>query len=62
LFSFKKISISKQQKWVAIAALALVDKPEVEKTLLKLKKTAGEDISQLCVKSLYRRRKHLGGS
>jgi hypothetical protein len=62
LFSFKKISIRKQQKWVAISALALIDKPEIEKTLTKLKKTAGEDISQLCIKALYKRRKHLGGS
>ena len=62
LFSFKKISTSKQQKWVAIAALALIDKPEIEKTLIKLKKTASEDISQACTKALYRRQKHLGGT
>ena len=62
LFSFKKISTSKQQKWVAIAALALIDKPEIEKTLIKLKKTASEDISQACTKALYRRNKHLGGT
>ena len=60
LFSFKKISIRKQQQWVAIAALALIDKPEIEKTLLKLKKTAREDISQACTKALYLRKKHFG--
>ena len=61
-FSFQKITIRKQQKWVAIVALGLHEEPEIEKTLAKLKETASEDIAQLCTKVLYKRRKALGGS
>ena len=61
LFGFNKISTRKQQKWVAIAALALIEEKEIEKILTKMRNTAGEDISKLCSKALYKRRKHLGG-
>ena len=61
LFSFQKLTIRKQQKWVAITALALHEAPEIEKALQKLKDTASEDIAQLCTKALYKRRKALGG-
>ncbi|MEC7987581.1 MAG: hypothetical protein VX278_20610 [Myxococcota bacterium] len=59
MFSFKKVVATKQQKWVAISALALLDNPMVEKSLQKLRDTGSEEEADLCTKALYRRRKSM---
>ena len=57
LFSFKRVSVRKSQKWAAVSALGILPDEGNSKIIRKLRDAAGEEMANHCSKVLYKRRR-----
>lgn len=57
IFSLKRVTIRKTQKWAAISAIGMCPGAHNVKRLNKLKDAEGEDIRQHCIRTLVQRRR-----
>ena len=57
IFSLKRVTIRKTQKWAAISAIGICPGEHNAKRINKLKDTEGEEVRQHCIRTLDQRRR-----